>query len=191
MSKIACFGDSLIQGFPFTEENSWVACVETIIGMPMLNHGCCGECCDDIADRLTRRFPDSQITHILFEGGMNDIIQGCPLSFSLEQIKKAQHFSTMANRPFCLVLPWYCAASELNPLIQRLREAMLKNFSDSCFLLDFEPMFGPLSPRNRYFIWDGVHPTAATYEELGRYAAPILQQWIESTSEEDAKKKNI
>ena len=115
MSKIACFGDSLIQGFPFTEENSWVACVETIIGMPMLNHGCCGECCDDIADRLTRRFPDSQITHILFEGGMNDIIQGCPLSFSLEQIKKAQHFSTMANRPFCLVLPWYCAASELIP----------------------------------------------------------------------------
>lgn len=190
MSKLACFGDSLIQGFPFTEENSWIVYVETITGIPMLNHGCCGECCDDIADRLIWHASDPQITHILFEGGMNDLIQGCPLSFSLEQIKKAQHFSAAANRPFCLVLPWYCAAPELNPPIQRLREAILKNFSNSCFLLDFEPMFGPQSPRNRYFIWDGVHPTAATYEELGKFAAPILQQWIENSSEENTTKNN-
>ncbi|HAT98720.1 MAG TPA: lysophospholipase, partial [Acidaminococcaceae bacterium] len=47
MNTIACFGDSLIEGFPFAQENSWVAQVEKVTELRMLNHGVCGECCDD------------------------------------------------------------------------------------------------------------------------------------------------
>ena len=178
MSTIACFGDSLIEGFPFSQENSWVAQVEKNTGIRMLNHGVCGECCDDIKDRLVWRPLRDSVTHVLFEGGMNDIIQGSPLRFSVEQIKLAQQFCEENAIPFCLVLPWYCGAEEMNPLIERLRDAMLKEFAGCCYLLDFEPMFTVTKQRMQWFIWDGVHPKAETYEALGDYASPLLEKWV-------------
>ena len=82
MNTIACFGDSLIEGFPFAPENSWIAQVKKNTGIRILNHGICGECCDDIKDRLVWRPLPKEVNHVLFEGGMNDIIQGCPLYIS-------------------------------------------------------------------------------------------------------------
>ena len=178
MSTIACFGDSLIEGFPFYPENSWVAQVQKNTGIRMLNHGICGECCDDIKDRLVWRPLPKEVNHVLFEGGMNDIIQGCSLTFSVEQIKLAKQFCDEQNAQFCLVLPWLCGAEELNHLIERLREVMQKEFENKCYLLDFEPMFLTKKHRMEWFIWDGVHPKAETYEALGNFASPLLENWI-------------
>ena len=178
MKTIACFGDSLIEGFPFSQENSWIARVEKNTGIRMLNHGICGECCDDIKDRLIWRPFQKEITHVLFEGGMNDIIQGCPLAFSIDQMKAAKHFCDEQDVPFCLVMPWLCGAEEINPLIERMRKAMTETFDGVCYLLDFEPMLANAGRRMRWFIWDGVHPKAETYEALGDFAAPLLQNWI-------------
>ena len=52
MHYIACFGDSLIQGFPFGNRASWVAAVEAQGQIKMLNYGLCGDCCDDIFERM-------------------------------------------------------------------------------------------------------------------------------------------
>jgi hypothetical protein len=76
------------------------------------------------------------------------------------------------------VLPWLCGAEELNHLIERLREAMKKEFENKCYLLDFEPMFLTKKHRMEWFIWDGVHPKAETYEALGNFASPLLETWI-------------
>lgn len=141
MNTIACFGDSLIEGFPFSPENSWIAQVKKNTGIRMLNHGICGECCDDIKDRLIRRPLPKEVTHVLFEGGMNDIIQGCPLTFSIEQIKLAKQFCDEQNAAFCLVLPWLCGAEELNHLIERLREAMKKNLKTNVICLTLNLCF--------------------------------------------------
>ena len=178
MKTIACFGDSLIEGFPFAPENSWIAQVQKNTGIRMLNHGICGECCDDIKDRLIWRPLPEDVSHVLFEGGMNDIIQGCPLTFSIDQIKQAKQFCDEQNAAFCLVLPWLCGAEELNHLIERLRDAMKKEFENKCYLLDFEPMFLTKKHRMEWFIWDGVHPKAETYEALGNFASPLLENWI-------------
>ena len=86
--------------------------------------------------------------------------------------------STRQNAAFCLVLPWLCGAEELNHLIERLREAMKKEFENKCYLLDFEPMFLTKKHRMEWFIWDGVHPKAETYEALGIFASPLLETWI-------------
>jgi lysophospholipase L1-like esterase len=104
------------------------------------------------------------------------------------------------------VLPWYCAAAELNPLVRRLRAAMRERFPRGTVLgvaapakgaeaadpetgrtaeppvwfLDFEPVFPRggeaelAALRRKYFIWDGVHPTADTYELLGKYAGQVF-----------------
>lgn len=179
MNHISCFGDSLIQGFPFTEENSWIAKVERLTDCKMINYGICGECCDDIADRLTLHPLLPEVTHVLFEGGMNDIIQGSPLTFTLSQIKKAVDFCHNQGRPFCLVLPWLCAAPELNPFIERMRSAMRQKFAASCYLVDFMPVFKKTVSQHHYFIGDGVHPTAKTYQDLGVFAAPLIKKWVD------------
>ena len=76
------------------------------------------------------------------------------------------------------MLPWLCGAEELNHLIERLRDAMKKEFENKCCLLDFEPMFLTKKHRMEWFIWDGVHPKAETYEALGNFASPFLETWI-------------
>lgn len=199
--RIACYGDSLIQGFPFMKENSWVATAERTGAGTWENHGICGECCDDITDRVLRRRNWNDARLLLYEGGMNDIIQGVPLPFSLGQMERARRCAAEAGLPTLFVLPWYCAAAELNPFIRRLRDGMRQQFPQGkrvpgtgaakeadgtettgtdgpgVWFLDFEPVFPQgegdelAAKRRPYFIWDGVHPTAETYELLGNYAA--------------------
>ena len=78
MQTVACFGDSLIYGFPFGPRVSWIAEAEKLTGHKFLNYGVCGDCTDDILTRLQTAFLPEQTTHILFWGGANDIIQMRP-----------------------------------------------------------------------------------------------------------------
>ena len=39
MRTVACFGDSLIFGFPYGPKESWIAEVEAETGVTMLNYG--------------------------------------------------------------------------------------------------------------------------------------------------------
>ena len=52
MQTVACFGDSLIYGFPFGPRISWLAEAEKLTGDKFLNYGVCGDCTDDILSRL-------------------------------------------------------------------------------------------------------------------------------------------
>ena len=52
MKYVACYGDSLVQGFPFGPRYSWTAQVEKLTQIKMLNYGVCGDCCDDIIYRM-------------------------------------------------------------------------------------------------------------------------------------------
>ena len=52
MKYVACYGDSLVQGFPFGPRYSWTAQVENLTQIKMLNYGVCGDCCDDIIYRM-------------------------------------------------------------------------------------------------------------------------------------------
>ena len=97
---------------------------------------------------------------------------------AVDQIKLAKQFCDEQNVAFCLVLPWLCGAEELNHIIERLRETMQKEFENKCYLLDFEPMFLTKKHRMDWFIWDGVHPKAETYEALGNFASPLLEKWV-------------
>ena len=56
MQTVACFGDSLIYGFPFGPRTSWLAEAEKVTGDKFLNYGVCGDCTDDILFRLQTMF---------------------------------------------------------------------------------------------------------------------------------------
>ena len=90
MEYIACYGDSLVQGFPFGNRYSWTAAVEAASAnkIKMLNYGLCGDCCDDILYRMRQYALPEYVQYVLFLGGANDILQGRRLEAILEDYKR-------------------------------------------------------------------------------------------------------
>ena len=99
MQTVACFGDSLIYGFPFGPRISWLAEAEKLTGDKFLNYGVCGDCTDDILSRLKTMPLPAHIKHILFLGGANDIIQMRPQKFILEDLDKTLAEAFAAEGP--------------------------------------------------------------------------------------------
>lgn len=182
MEYIACFGDSLIQGFPYNNEYSWIAAVQERTGIKMLNYGVCGECCDDIYYRLRMtRLPEA-VRHVLFLGGANDIIQGRPLKHILEDFAKLWKWCQQNNYSLCVVLPLISAEPELNVKLEALGAKLKEQLEGKALLLDVQPAIGLTAAERSQAYLDGVHPKAATYEAMGAYAAPVLQKWLQEGS---------
>ena len=72
MKYVACYGDSLVQGFPFGPRYSWTAQVEKLTQIKMLNYGVCGDCCDDIIYRMRQYALPEYVHYVIFLGGAND-----------------------------------------------------------------------------------------------------------------------
>ena len=182
MNYIACFGDSLIQGYPYTNNNSWIAEAEKYAEIKMLNYGVCGDCCDDIFTRLKMTNLPEHVKHILFFGGANDIIQGRPEKHILEDFAKLVKWCEEKNYSLCIVLPLISAEPMLNVQLQSLGRAVYEKYSDKVFMLDLQPAVGMSSLERRLAYLDGVHPKATTYKAMGKYAAPLVSEWAAKTA---------
>ncbi len=182
MNYIACFGDSLIQGFPYSNQNSWTAEVEKHAEIKMLNYGVCGDCCDDIFERVRNTVLPENVRHILFLGGANDIIQGRPQKYIMEDFRKLTQWCTEKNYSLCIVLPLISADAMLNVPLQAIGRSLQERFADKAYLLDLQPGVGMSSIERRRAYLDGVHPKATTYKDMGKYAVPFLVEWLDKTA---------
>lgn len=82
MKYVACYGDSLVQGFPFGPRYSWTAQVEKLTQIKMLNYGVCGDCCDDIIYRMRQYALPEYVQHVIFLGGATTYCRGAVLRTS-------------------------------------------------------------------------------------------------------------
>lgn len=177
MEYIACFGDSLVQGFPFGTNHSWTAAVEKAVSLKLLNYGLCGDCCDDILYRM-RQYPlPEYVRHLLFLGGANDILQFRSQQMILADLRKVYVFCEERGLKLCIVLPLVSAEAELNAYLVPLREKITEQFSEQVFLLDLQPAVGLDAGARKNAYLDGVHPKDAVYAAMGAYAAPLLAEW--------------
>lgn len=179
MHYIACFGDSLIQGFPFGNRASWTAAVEAQGQIKMLNYGLCGDCCDDILERMEYTMLPDHIKHIIFLGGANDVLQRRPLKVILHDIDRMTKWCDDKGFRLAIVLPLISSDELLNRRLWDLRQQIEVKFKDRAYLLDLQPAIGLDESSRKKAYLDGVHPTAATYRAMGEYAAPMLLQWLE------------
>ena len=178
MYKLACFGDSLIQGFPFGNQYSWVAVLDKHPQLQVYNYGLCGDCSDDIFDRMKYRCLDADIRHILFLGGANDILQGVPEKFTLDTISKMVKWCADKNYQLCLVLPLISSDAYLNRKLLNLKQELQHQYEDKIFLLDLQPAIGLDAASRAKAYLDGVHPNNRTYQAMGEYALPLIWKWI-------------
>ena len=178
MQYIACYGDSLVQGFPFGPRYSWTAEVERLTKIKMLNYGICGECCDDIVFRVRQYALPVYVQHILFLGGANDILQGRRLDAIMHDYQRLYEFCQEKNYRLCIVLPFISADEWMNRHLLNLKQELETYFSEKAFLLDVQPAIGLDAGERKRAYLDGVHPLAKIYTAIGEYAAPQLQAWV-------------
>lgn len=179
MHYIACFGDSLIEGFPFGKGASWVAELEATGEIKALNYGLCGDCADDIFDRLRYMYLPEHVKHIVFLGGANDAIQGVPEKFTMDIFRKLVNWCDEKGYKLCIVLPLVSSDEYLNRRLLNLRQELEIRYSKQVFLLDLQPAIGLDSGTRAKAYLDGVHPTAETYKKMGEYAATLLREWLQ------------
>lgn len=180
MYYIACFGDSLIEGFPFGSDYSWIRQLESSGEITAYNYGLCGDCTDDIFDRMRYRPLPEQVKHILYLGGANDIIQGVPERFTVANVAKVVNWCEEKGYKLCLVLPFVSGDEVLNRKLLNLRQEYEHHFKDKAFILDLQPAIGTTAALRKKAYLDTVHPTLATYKAMGEYSLPILLQWVKS-----------
>ncbi len=148
----------------------------------MLNYGVCGECCDDVFERVRNTVLPENVRHILFLAGANDIIQGRPQKYIMEDFRKLTQWCEEKNYNLCVVLPLISADAMLNVPLQAIGRSLQERFADKVYLLDLQPAVGMSSIERRRAYLDGVHPKATTYKDMGKYAAPLLNAWLEKTA---------
>lgn len=179
MHYIACYGDSLIQGFPYGPKYSWTAQVEKLTQIKMLNYGICGECCDDIVFRVRQYVLPAYVQHILFLGGANDILQGRKLEAVMDDYRRLAAFCEEKQYQLCIVLPFISADEWMNRQLLNLKQELVMHYAHKALLLDVQPAIGmDAGVRKRAYL-DGVHPLSGVYEAIVDYAAPRLQKWVE------------
>lgn len=183
MQYIACYGDSLVQGFPYGPKYSWTAAVEKAGKIKMLNYGLCGDCCDDILFRVRQYALPEYVKNILFLGGANDILQGRRQEDILEDYHRLLAWCAEKRYALCVALPLISSDEYFNRRLLQLRQDVELLCVGKAFLLDLQPAIGlDAGARKRAYL-DGVHPLAATYEAMGAYAAPLLERWLERGAE--------
>ncbi len=178
MRYIACYGDSLIEGFPYGQRYSWTAAVEKQGKLKMLNYGICGECCDDIVYRVRMYALPEYVKHIVFLGGANDLLQGRRLDDVLYDYQRLVDWCAEKQYALCIVLPLISSNAWLNERLVPLRDAIVEKYTGRVLLLDLQPAIGLTDEERRLAYLDEVHPKSKTYETMGVLAAPILSQWV-------------
>ena len=135
MKYVACYGDSLVQGFPFGPRYSWTAQVEKLTQIKMLNYGVCGDCCDDIIYRMRQYALPEYVQHVLFLGGANDILQGRRIEDISRDYKRVLEWCEEKHYSLCVVLPFISTEQALNRQLLNLRQEAEHICGGKAFLL--------------------------------------------------------
>lgn len=178
MKIVGCFGDSLIYGFPFGPQASWLKEVENITGHKLINYGVCGDCCDDILEHLKHTPLPDAVIHILVLGGVNDLIQKRPIECVLSDLTKIEAYCQNCDLKLVFILPWLTDEVELNVKIEKLRVVIKSEFQNKTLLLDLQQAIETVKLSGKPYL-DGVHPKRDTYKTIGAYAAPLINKWLE------------
>lgn len=173
---LACFGDSLVYGFPFSPDYSWTAVLEKY-GVSIINKGVCGATTGEILDNMRCAVLPQGVDRVLFFGGANDIIQGVPKRVILDTVGKVKALAAEKGWRLCLVLPLFSGEEGVNGKIGELRAELAGG--TGAFILDLQPAVGMAEEDLREAYLDGWHPKAKVYEKMGEYAAPGLLKWLE------------
>lgn len=175
MRYIACFGDSLIEGFPFGPECSWCKVAEEGSDFRLLNYGVCGECCDDVFWRLSHTNLPEHVEGIIFLGGANDALCGRRPVQVVQDILKVADFAKERGLGLAVVLPLMSDDLDLNAALLEITKLLKQQ---NLYFFDLQDGIGRSGEELARAYVDGVHPTVATYRKMGLVARQQIENWL-------------
>ena len=176
--KIVAIGDSITEGYPFSNQESWVEHLAQVLKCQVLNRGICGDFTGGMRERFQRDVLAYAPSHVIILGGANDADEQIHLD------RVSPNFMAMVG--MCrqhgiipiLGLPTPSLIPEEEQFLGEYRK-WLKSYADknSIMIIDF---YSPFLNRIRegqatQLFVDDVHPSIEGYVLMGEVAITSLK----------------
>ncbi|HIU64719.1 MAG TPA: hypothetical protein IAB06_06780 [Candidatus Avacidaminococcus intestinavium] len=175
--QVACFGDSIIYGFPYVD-SSWLKTFnQNSTQLHLLNYGVCGFTYNDVLEKIQTTYLAPEIKAILLMAGLNDLLEGRPLKYIIDDLKKIVLFCQTKNLPTYIILPLLTKDQALNLKINDLKVKLCEEFVSTSKVLDLYPIIIDNFGIDNLLGWDGIHPSVIGYEQIALSAFTPLEEW--------------
>lgn len=175
--KIVALGDSITEGYPFRQKDSWVEYAARELKIEIVNKGICG----DLTRGMRERFPQDVLkcnpTHVIILGGANDAYEGYPLTDVGANFQAMVDLSAGHGIVPILGLPTPSMHAGEEKLLAEYRN-WLKNYAHTrqIALIDFYTPFQQAiqaGQTGKLYV-DEVHPSLEGYRLMGETAVQSL-----------------
>ena len=176
--KIVAIGDSITEGYPFSNQESWVGHLAQQVKGHVLNQGICGDFTSGMCKRFQRDVLDHGPTHVIILGGANDAFEKIRLEsvsanfMAMEESARQNGIIPIFGLPTPSLLP------EEELFLVEYRN-WLKGYADEkgVSLIDFySPFLDKVRVDNGALLFvDEVHPSIAGYALMGEVAIRSLR----------------
>jgi acyl-CoA thioesterase I len=168
--KIVAIGDSITEGYPFTNQESWVEYLAQELKCQVLNQGICGDLTTGMCERFRRDVLAYDPSHVIILGGANDAYEKILLeSVGANFIVMVELCEQHSIIPI-LGLPTPCLLPKEEQLLMEYRN-WLKSYADEedIMVVDFySPFFDRIEAgQGAQLFVDDVHPSIEGYALMG------------------------
>lgn len=184
--KIVAIGDSITEGFPYTQKESWVTYLAQELQCEVHNKGVNGDLTQNICDRFRRDVLTCNPSHVIILGGTNDAYEKYPLAnvslnlIAMVKMSQEEGIIPILGLPIPSLLP-----EEESFLIQyrnwiidyvKMRDLLQIDF--------YTPFMKRLEAgeESKLFV-DEVHPNLEGYKLMGQTALNDLGIYLKNTPE--------
>jgi lysophospholipase L1-like esterase len=177
--KIVAIGDSITEGYPFSNQESWVEHFAQEMKCQVLNQGICGDFTSSMLRRFQRDVLDYAPTHVIILGGANDANGEIPLQSVRANFKAMEEACRQNSIIPILGLPTPSLLAEEEQFLTEYRN-WLKSYAEEkeIMVVDF---YSPFLERieagqGAQLFVDEVHPTIEGYALMGEVAVRSFQE---------------
>ncbi len=166
---LACFGNSITEGYMVPRDKSWPAILEQISEIKTLNFGISGDTTFDALGRLETVL-NAQHDAVFVELGINDFFMGIPMESTKKNLGRiCQTFLDRQKEVFLAGFSFKGQGS-------KNWEGMYRELSAEFAINLYPNIFKGISGNSRFFLPDGLHPNSEGYNIIAQNIADFLQE---------------
>jgi len=180
-TKIVAIGDSITEGFPYTQKESWVTYIAQELQFQVINKGINGDLTQNICNRFRRDVLSFNPSHAIILGGTNDAYAKYPLenvshNFK-EMVKMCQEegITPILGFPIPLLVP------EEESYLTQYRNWLIDyaKMRDLLKIDFYTPFFKFIEAGEEAKLFvDKVHPNLEGYKLMGQTALHELGTYL-------------